>query len=74
MVDGCSNKVRSRIDNTFPIHTILLILFFLSGISGLIYEVVWSRMLTLVMSNTVFASTIASNKWIRVHAATPRVN
>jgi spermidine synthase len=56
MVDGCSNKVRSRIDNTFPIHTILLILFFLSGVCGLIYEVVWSRMLTLVMGNTVFAT------------------
>ncbi len=37
-------------------NPILLTLFFLSGICGLIYEVVWTRMLTLVMGNTVFAT------------------
>ena len=74
MVDRWSQKFPPRIDNTFPIQTILLILFFLSGVCGLMYEVVWSRMLTLVMGNTVFATTIASNEWIRVHAATPKVN
>ena len=33
----------------------LLLLFTLSGISGLIYEVVWLRYLTLVFGVTVYA-------------------
>ena len=32
-------------------------LFFLSGLSGLVYEVVWTRLLVLVMGNTVFSVT-----------------
>jgi spermidine synthase len=32
-------------------------LFFISGFCALLYEVVWSRMLVLVMGNTVFATT-----------------
>jgi spermidine synthase len=31
-------------------------LFFFSGLSGLVYEVVWSRMLVLVMGNTTMAT------------------
>jgi spermidine synthase len=38
-----------------PLKNLALILFFLSGISGLIYEVVWVRMLTLSFGNTVYA-------------------
>jgi spermidine synthase len=34
----------------------LYFLFFFSGISGLIYEVVWVRMLTRVLGSTVFAT------------------
>ncbi|MBI2877502.1 MAG: fused MFS/spermidine synthase, partial [Candidatus Tectomicrobia bacterium] len=37
--------------------TLLLLFFFLSGACGLIYEVVWTRMLTLVIGNTVFSVT-----------------
>ncbi len=33
-------------------------LFFLSGISGLIYEIVWTRMLTLTFGHTVFSASI----------------
>jgi len=44
------------VSKKFSIHTILLILFFISGVCGLIYEVVWGRMLTLVMGHTVFAT------------------
>jgi len=33
----------------------VLFVFFVSGASGLIYEVVWTRMLTLVFGGTVFA-------------------
>ena len=35
----------------------ILIIFFASGATGLIYEVIWTRMLTLVFGNTVFAVT-----------------
>jgi spermidine synthase len=34
----------------------LYILFFATGVSGLIYQVVWGRMFGLVFGNTVFAS------------------
>src|SRR3954470_17666966 len=34
---------------------LLLVLFFLSGISGLIYQVLWLRVLSLVFGVTVFA-------------------
>ncbi len=46
-----------------PSHTIdrnvrltILVLFFLSGACGLVYEVVWMRMLTLVFGATAFAT------------------
>ncbi|MBI3462890.1 MAG: hypothetical protein HY000_07490 [Planctomycetes bacterium] len=35
---------------------LLRVLFFLSGISGLIYQVVWMRVLTRVLGCTVYAS------------------
>ena len=37
------------------IRNIVLLLFFCSGISGLIYEVVWTRLLTVILGNTVYA-------------------
>ena len=43
---------RLRFDGT---RTTLILLFFLSGGSGLIYEVAWSRMLVTVFGGTVFA-------------------
>ena len=33
---------------------LVYLLFFLSGISGLLYEVVWLRMLTRILGNTEF--------------------
>lgn len=36
---------------------ILLICFFLSGATGLVYEVVWLRMLGLIFGHTVYAIT-----------------
>jgi len=40
---------------------LMLILFFLSGISGLVYQIVWTRMLVLVFGNTLLAtSTVLS--------------
>jgi len=38
------------------IRPIIVALFFLSGACGLVYEVVWMRMLTLVFGATVFAT------------------
>jgi spermidine synthase len=41
-----------------PLHLLLCyLLFFVSGFSSLVYEVVWSRMLVLVMGNTTLATT-----------------
>jgi spermidine synthase len=37
-------------------QTVVLILFFLSGASGLIYEVIWQGMLNLAFGNTAFAT------------------
>jgi spermidine synthase len=37
------------------IRSLLFALFFCSGASGLIYEVVWTRQLTVILGNTVFA-------------------
>src|ERR1700735_1320882 len=34
-------------------------LFFLSGISGLMYEIVWIRMLTRILGSTVYATATA---------------
>jgi spermidine synthase len=43
--------------NKGKIRIFILALFFSSGAVGLIYEVVWSRMFTLVFGSTVFAVT-----------------
>ncbi|MGR3178992.1 MAG: fused MFS/spermidine synthase [Candidatus Anammoxibacter sp.] len=40
------------------IKTLVLFLFFLSGVCGLIYEVVWIRMFGLVLGNTTYAISI----------------
>jgi spermidine synthase len=37
---------------------IFLILFFVSGISALIYEIVWTRLFTVVIGNTVFSVSV----------------
>jgi spermidine synthase len=40
---------------------VVLLIFFLSGISGLVYQIVWTRMLVLVFGNTLLAtSTVLS--------------
>jgi spermidine synthase len=38
-------------------HTVILVCFFLSGATGLVYEVLWLRMLSLVFGHTVYAIT-----------------
>jgi len=44
------------------IRAVMLALFFLSGISGLVYQLVWTRMLVLVFGNTLLAtSTVLSS-------------
>jgi spermidine synthase len=46
----------SAFGHRFTVRGAFLLLFFFSGICGLIYEVVWGRMLALVMGSTVYAS------------------
>jgi spermidine synthase len=41
-----------------PLETRIYILFFLSGISGLVYEVIWLRILTRVLGCTVYATSV----------------
>ncbi len=52
-----SIPVEPRTGRRSGIRVTILTLFFLSGTSGLIYQVVWNRMLTLVFGSTVFAMT-----------------
>ncbi len=54
------DKMQSN-DNSIPLNIsriqfIILILFFLSGACGLIYEVIWQRMLNLIFGSTTFAT------------------
>lgn len=41
---------------------IAIVCFFLSGFAGLIYEVVWMRMLTQIFGNTTYAIATALGK------------
>jgi spermidine synthase len=46
--------------NNLPVRrpgSLILLFLLLSGSCGLIYEIVWMKMLTLVIGNTVFAIT-----------------
>ena len=42
----------------WPVKAVILFLFFLSGTTGLIYEVLWIRMFGLVLGNTTYAISI----------------
>ena len=43
-------------DHTRSFQATVLVLFFLSGATGLVYEVVWHKMLVLVFGSTAFAT------------------
>src|SRR5881296_189042 len=54
----CSGRGTTILTSISPVniwHRLLPGLFFLSGISGLIYEVAWTRMLHLLLGDTVLA-------------------
>ncbi len=53
-MEGVSSKPISTVDWA---RVLILTLFFLSGSCGLIYEIVWMKLLTLRIGNTVFATT-----------------
>ena len=43
------------------LYSIIFVLFFFSGMSGLVYQIVWTRMLVLIFGNTMLAtSTVLS--------------
>ena len=44
-------------EDAAPRQPVFLVLFFVSGASGLIYEIVWSRLLVFVFGGTTFAIT-----------------
>ena len=49
-------KIEGNKKPLVPYRKILFVLFLASGMCGLIYEVVWMRMLTVVFGNTVLAT------------------
>jgi spermidine synthase len=49
---------KSSTDNVNLRQTSLYILFFLSGISGLVYETIWLRMLNRILGSTVYAMSV----------------
>ena len=46
-----------RVGGAYPAAGVILLCFFLSGATALVYEVVWLRMLGLVFGHTVYAIT-----------------
>ncbi len=52
--DSAVPSARSSVAPAFPL---LVLCFFLSGATGLVYQVVWLRMLGLVFGHTVYATT-----------------
>ena len=51
-----SSGPRGRIPSVLKTRFALLLIFFLSGISALIYQVVWLKYLGLIFGNTVYAA------------------
>lgn len=49
----------------------VLVLFFVLGACGLIYEVLWARLLTLSFGVTVLAAALGTNLSIRLVADAP---
>jgi spermidine synthase len=43
-------------------NSFISLLFFLSGITGLVYEVLWAKYLSLLLGNTAQAHTIVLNR------------
>lgn len=50
-----SKENEKGIDKRVKGFWLLMAIFFLSGLCGIVYEVVWSRLLTLVFGNTTYA-------------------
>ncbi len=54
--EGHSEGIQVGAGGAQAIRRTILVLFFLSGACGLVYEVVWMRMLTLIFGATAFAT------------------
>ncbi|MBN2539821.1 MAG: fused MFS/spermidine synthase, partial [Deltaproteobacteria bacterium] len=52
-----SSTVRMPVASFQTVGTVVLCAFFVSGAGGLIHEVAWTRLLRLVMGNTIFSIT-----------------
>ncbi len=69
------NYIRARIESRCPTGEAVFVLFFLSGIAGLIYQVLWLRRLSVVFGVTGLASPwlldAASSIYVGLHRTTP---
>jgi len=54
--EGHSEGIQMGAGGSQAVRRTILVLFFLSGACGLVYEVVWMRMLTLIFGATAFAT------------------
>ena len=50
-------EIKSKLNISALIKTVIYVLFFVSGLTGLVYEVTWTRMLTTVFGSTTYAIT-----------------
>jgi hypothetical protein len=65
-----------EINSTAVISSLYFLLFFLSGVAGLIYESIWSHYLKLFLGHAAYSQTLvlviymggmAAGAWIAVH-------
>ncbi len=50
-----SNALAGTTGNSRPLETLLPVFFFISGITGLIYEILWTRLITAIIGAAPFA-------------------
>ncbi len=53
-----NNKSEKSEDSNLIIYTLILIFFFISGLTGLIYEILWTRLITKIIGGSPFAVSI----------------
>lgn len=55
MTNAVKDRAKTSAGTSVAVFALLLAVFFLSGASALIYEVVWTRLLALVLGVTLYA-------------------
>ncbi|OGW82078.1 MAG: hypothetical protein A3G33_04860 [Omnitrophica bacterium RIFCSPLOWO2_12_FULL_44_17] len=49
-------KNKENTSERFPVRSFIILLFFFSGVCGLVYEIAWLRVMGIVFGNTTFAT------------------